>query len=63
MDKVSKYKIYIGKSLFVIKNYIQKYMIEHIHDAKDPKEAWNASSAYSHMPTMHGCSSLRMKLA
>lgn len=38
---VRKWKIKVGKALFVSKATIQKEQLEHIQDAKSPKDAWD----------------------
>ncbi|XP_077252459.1 uncharacterized protein LOC143891833 [Tasmannia lanceolata] len=44
-DTLRKWKIRAGKALYVLKASIQKELIEHIKDAKTPKEAWEALSS------------------
>ena len=36
-----KWKIKAGKAMFVLKTTIEEEMMEHIRDAKTPKEAWD----------------------
>ena len=36
-----KWKIKAGKAMFVLKTTIEEEMLEHIRDAKTPKEAWD----------------------
>ncbi|XP_077253021.1 uncharacterized protein LOC143892353 [Tasmannia lanceolata] len=41
-DALRKWKIKAGKAMFVLKATIQKDMIDHIREAKTPKEAWDS---------------------
>ncbi|XP_050156247.1 uncharacterized protein LOC126630164 [Malus sylvestris] len=38
---LQKWKIKAGKSMFALKTTIEEEMLEHIRDAKTPKEAWD----------------------
>ncbi|GAV62915.1 UBN2_3 domain-containing protein [Cephalotus follicularis] len=41
-DALRKWKIKAGKAMFMLKETIQKEMLDHIRVAKMPKEAWDA---------------------
>ncbi|KAE8677085.1 tir-nbs resistance protein [Hibiscus syriacus] len=40
-DILKKWKIKVGKAMFALKTTIEEEMLEHIWDAKTPKEAWD----------------------
>ncbi|KAJ7956846.1 Retrovirus-related Pol polyprotein from transposon TNT 1-94 [Quillaja saponaria] len=41
MVSLRKWKIKVGKAMFALKTTIDEEVLEHIRDAKTPKEAWD----------------------